>query len=214
MRYITNALTRLVMARLNYWLGVLVDAVLAGGFLVHTMRTMHGSWVTTGVSLLAGLGLYGLLEYGVHRWGYHDDRSPATPGHRLHHDDPEALIAVPFFVPATGVLVVWGLLQSLLGDEEASTLIVALVMSFLYYGLLHHGLHHGRLPARYFRILRGHHRIHHQFPDCNFGVTMTVWDWVFGTHYLMVKRRGERKGTRQLAERGPFPGPHPDLPHP
>jgi hypothetical protein len=73
------------MARLNYWLGVLVDAVLAGWFLVHAMRTMHGSWVTTGVSLLAGLGLYGFLEYGVHRWGYHDDRSPATPGHRLHH---------------------------------------------------------------------------------------------------------------------------------
>ncbi len=61
MRYITNALTRLIMARLNYWLGVLVDALLAGGFLVHAMRTMHGTWVTTGVSLLAGLGLYGFL---------------------------------------------------------------------------------------------------------------------------------------------------------
>jgi hypothetical protein len=64
MRYITNALTRLVRARLNYWLGVLVDATLAGCFLVHAMRTMHGAWVTAGVSVLAGLGLYGLLEYG------------------------------------------------------------------------------------------------------------------------------------------------------
>jgi len=207
MRYITNALTWLVMARLNYWLGVLVDALLAGGFLVHAIRTMHGTWVTTGVSLLAGLGLYGFLEYGVHRWAYHDDRSPATPGHRLHHDDPEALIAVPFFVPATGVFAMWSLLRSLLGDEEASVLIGALVMSFLYYGLWHHELHHGRLPARYFRILRGHHRIHHQFPDCNFGVTMTVWDWVFGTHYLMVKRRGEPREARHLADRGPVNRP-------
>ena len=89
MQTITNALTRVVMARLNYWLGVMVDALLAGGFLVHAMRRMHGPWVTTGASLLAGLGLYGFLEYGVHRWAYHDDRSPATPGHRLHHDDPE-----------------------------------------------------------------------------------------------------------------------------
>jgi hypothetical protein len=48
MRYITNALTRLVRARLNYWLGVLVDATLAGCFLVHAMRTMHGAWVTAG----------------------------------------------------------------------------------------------------------------------------------------------------------------------
>jgi hypothetical protein len=57
----------------------------------------------------------------VHRWAYHDDRSPATPGHRLHHDDPEALIAVPFFVPATGVLVVWGLLRSLLGVSHPTS---------------------------------------------------------------------------------------------
>jgi dihydroceramide fatty acyl 2-hydroxylase len=195
MRYLTNILARMVIARLNYWLGVLVDAVLAGGFLVHAVRTMHGTWITAVLNLLAGFVLYGVVEYGVHRWAYHDDRSPATPGHRLHHDDPEALIAAPFFGPAIVVLILWGLLRFLLGDEEASVLIVALVISFLYYELLHHGLHHWRHPARYLRILRGHHRIHHQFPDCNFGVTMTVWDWVFGTHYLMVKRRGVTRGV-------------------
>ena len=61
---------------------------------------------------------------------------------------------------------------------------------FLYYELLHHGLHHGRLPVRVFRILRSHHRIHHQFLDRNFGVTMTVWDWVFGDPLLVAEGIG------------------------
>jgi sterol desaturase/sphingolipid hydroxylase (fatty acid hydroxylase superfamily) len=38
------------------------------------------------------------------------------------------------------------------------------------------------------RILRAHHRIHHLFPAQNFGVTTTLWDWVWGTHYRSTKR--------------------------
>ena len=105
---IGKALTRLATNPVNYWGGVLVDAGFAGSFLIHTRRAMHGSWVSAGAILVAGLSLYGLLEYVVHRWVYHDERSPATPGHRLHHADPYALIALPFFVPATVLVVFWG----------------------------------------------------------------------------------------------------------
>ena len=78
------------------------------------------------------------------------------------------------------------------------------MISFLYYELVHHGLHHWTLKARPFRLLRSHHRIHHQFPDRNFGVTMTVWDWVFGTHYL----GGSQLRLRRAATRPSSSGPH------
>jgi sterol desaturase/sphingolipid hydroxylase (fatty acid hydroxylase superfamily) len=189
--------TSLVTDPFNYLLGVLVDAGVAGGFVVHALRAMHRPWMADGGVVVAGLGLYGLLEYSVHRWAYHDDRSPAAPGHRWHHDDPEALIAAPFFAPALVLVGLWGLFRWGLGDEAASWLVAAVVSGFLYYELLHHRLHHGRLPARAFRILRGHHRIHHQFPDRNFGVTMTIWDWVFGTHYLSRKASAARGSTKR-----------------
>src|SRR5438552_12878813 len=63
--------------------------------------------------------------------------------------------------------------------------------SLLVIGLLHHGLPHGRLPVRAFRILRSHH----QFPDRNVGVTMTVWDWEFGTHDLSRRASAARAGS-------------------
>jgi sterol desaturase/sphingolipid hydroxylase (fatty acid hydroxylase superfamily) len=37
------------------------------------------------------------------------------------------------------------------------------------------------------RTLRTSHRIHHQFPEWNFGVTMRLWDLVFGTRYRKPK---------------------------
>ena len=192
MKHIANTLTRLATHPVNYWGGVLVDAALASWFLVHALRAMHGTWVTAEAILFVGLGLYGFLEYVIHRWAYHDQWSPAAAGHQLHHADPDALIALPFFVPATIVVALWGLLRPLLGDGPTSILIVAIVISFLHYEFVHHALHHWRWTTGYLRRLRSHHRIHHEFPDRNFGVTMTVWDWVFGTHYLGRSRSRRR----------------------
>ena len=97
--------------------------------------------------------------------------------------------------PIVMIVGLWGLFRWGLGDEAASGRAGALVTGFLYDELLHHRLHHGRLPVRAFRILRGHHRIHHRFPDRNFGVIMTVWDWVFGTHYLSRRASPARGST-------------------
>jgi sterol desaturase/sphingolipid hydroxylase (fatty acid hydroxylase superfamily) len=179
---------RLVSHPVNYWAGMLLDVVIAAVLLVHATRVAEGPWmIEGGVLLLAGFCLYSLVEYVVHRWFYHHPLSPGALGHRLHHDDPQALIALPCGATATVELALWGALRPALGDGEASVLVAAIVIGFVFYGLLHHALHHQRLSWRYVRVLRGHHRIHHEFPAKNYGVTATVWDWVFGTHYLMTK---------------------------
>jgi sterol desaturase/sphingolipid hydroxylase (fatty acid hydroxylase superfamily) len=185
---VTNALRNLLIHPVNYWLGVLVDAAVAAYLVAHALQVVRGAWLPDGAIVLCGLALYGLLEYCIHRWVYHGERSPAAPGHRWHHDEPEASIASPFFVPALVVVGLWALLWRSLGDEMASCLGAALVTGFLYYELLHHAVHHWHFTARVFRILRAHHRIHHHTPTCNYGVSMTVWDWMFGTHYLSRKR--------------------------
>ncbi len=114
----------------------------------------------------------------------------------MHHEDPQALIGLPFFFPATVAFALWFLFRRLLGEGEASLMMAAVATNFLYYGLLHHGHHHGRLKAGYFQRMRSYHHIHHHFPDRNFGLTMTLWDWVFGTHYLSGKR--SRTHTKRL----------------
>jgi hypothetical protein len=188
MGLIANALPRLATSHFNYWFGFMVDAAVAVSFWMLALRYVPGTWATWISIVLAGLSLYGLMEYLFHRWIYHGGRSPAASGHLMHHEDPQALIALPFFSPATVGFVLWFLLRPMLGDGEASLMMAAVATNFLYYGLLHHSHHHDRLKAGYFRRMRGYHLIHHHFPDRNFGLTMTLWDWVFGTHYLSGKR--------------------------
>ena len=188
-----NFVTRLVTSALNYWLGFMVDVTVAGFFLAHTLTSMHRPLLISCLVVLAGLGLYGLLEYVFHRWIYHGRRSPATTGHLLHHENPQAPIAVPFFLPAMAAVTLWFLFRPVLGEGKASLMVAVLVSNFVYYGLLHHSQHHSRLKVRYFLSTRSHHLIHHHFPDRNFGLTMTLWDRVFGTHYLSARdlRTGE-----------------------
>src|ERR1700692_3713505 len=62
-----------------------------------------GLWLT---SFVAGLFIWTLVEYVVHRWVYH-----AVPFfekfHDAHHDDPTALIGVPSFVSSGLILAVF-----------------------------------------------------------------------------------------------------------
>ena len=90
-------------------------------------------------------------------------------------------------------VTLWFLFRPVLGEGEASLMVAVLVSNFVYYGLLHHSQHHSRLKVRYFLSTRSHHLIHHHFPDRNFGLTTTLWDRVFGTHYLSARdlRTGE-----------------------
>jgi sterol desaturase/sphingolipid hydroxylase (fatty acid hydroxylase superfamily) len=179
---------RLVTGTFNYWFGFLVDATVAGWFLARALTHIHHGLAACILLVLAGLGLYGMMEYLFHRWVYHGPRSPAATGHLMHHQDPQALIGLPFFFPAMAAFALWFLFRRLIGDGEASLMMTAVVANFLYYGLLHHSEHHGRPKAKYFQTMRSHHLIHHHSPECNFGLTMTFWDWVFGTHYLSGKR--------------------------
>ena len=208
MGLVANALTRLATSHFNYWLGFMVDAAVAVSFWMFALRYVRGTWATWISVVLAGLSLYGLMEYLFHRWIYHGGRSPAATGHLMHHEDPQALIGLPFFFPATVGFVLWFLLRRILGEGWASLMMAAVATNFLYYGLLHHSHHHGRLKDGYFQRMRKYHLIHHHFPDRNFGLTMTLWDWVFGTHYLSGKRSragGFRTGGKHELAHGPCP---------
>jgi len=66
------------------------------------------------------------------------------------------------------------------------------LLGFVAYSLVHHILHHRGPFWRLVRVLRHHHRMHHRYPGVNFGVTMTLWDWMFGTHHLGARPKAPR----------------------
>jgi len=167
----------------NYWFGYVANLSLAGwlgsrALLNGQSRLSLGGWVFYAA---AGVLLWTLSEYVLHRYLYHVVESPLKVGHDLHHEEPRSLLGVPWWMTTIAVLgVYYGL--SLVSNPA----IVGVVMAFAWIGYvgycaMHHAFHHAHWRARWFVNARRHHMIHHARHNVNWGVTTSLWDRVFGT---------------------------------
>ncbi len=151
--------------------------------------------VTVPVGFVAGLFLWTLLEYTLHRFVFHF--RPRTRRqerisflfHGVHHAQPmiksrlvmPPVVSVPL---AALVLGLYSLVFALLLHRGAwvPALFAGTVSGYLAYDLTHYSTHHFRLRSRALRYVRRHHMHHHfQTPDRRFGVTSPLWDLVFRT---------------------------------
>ncbi len=133
--------------------------------------------------VLAGVGVWTLFEYLLHRYVLH--RVPILHDmHEAHHADPSAFVGTPSWLSlllfAIGALLPawWGL-----GSERASAFTAGMMFGYLCYVGVHHITHHWRLqPGTFLYRLKHRHARHHfaKIPG-NFGVTTPFWDMVFGT---------------------------------
>ncbi len=149
--------------------------------------TAHSQWngrLEWLSAFAAGMAVWTLLEYALHRWVMHGVPIIARL-HEEHHRAPRALLATPtwltlavfwcvFFLPAWlgGSLVV------------ASGLTAGVMMGYLWYGILHHATHHDRprLLVVWLQNCKHRHLRHHASRQgVNFGVTTSLWDHLFGT---------------------------------
>jgi sterol desaturase/sphingolipid hydroxylase (fatty acid hydroxylase superfamily) len=153
---------------------------------------------------LAGVAIWSVLEYALHRFVLHG-LQPFARWHGEHHRRPAALIGTPTLVsaPLFGLLValpsVW-----LLGPWRGAALTLGVLAGYLAYASAHHALHHWRLSHPWWQRRKfAHARHHHLLQPCCFGVTSGFWDGVFRTaghktqrrapvrvHIPVVRRRG------------------------
>jgi cyclopropane-fatty-acyl-phospholipid synthase len=163
----------------------------------------HGSGLVLSLWVAAGLVLWSLLEYLLHRFVLHGV-APFSRWHNRHHLEPRALIATPMVLSLSLILVLAALpAWWLLGPWPALALTQGLLASYLLYGLTHHATHHGtpawvrNNPWMSRRRIRHamHHAAHHihlrgeSCKPCHFGVSNSFWDVVFGTHVLVRPQR-------------------------
>ena len=132
----------------------------------------------------AGIGLWTLLEYVLHRWVFH--RAPLiAPMHDAHHRSPRALLGTPTWLSLPLMwLVIFVPTWYFSSFTTASGLTAGVMAGFVWYGILHHAAHHGRprlIATRLSPCVRRHARHHYSKRPVNFGVTIALWDHVFGT---------------------------------
>ncbi len=129
----------------------------------------------------AGLGGWTLAEYLLHRFVLHGVQ-PFKRWHALHHAKPRALIATPTLLTAAlFALLVAAPAAYLLPRWSADALLLGVLAGYLVYILMHHAVHH--MPGRgaWLRRHRRWHALHHASGAGCYGVSVGVWDHVFGS---------------------------------
>jgi sterol desaturase/sphingolipid hydroxylase (fatty acid hydroxylase superfamily) len=149
-----------------------------------------------GLLTLAGVGIWTLTEYWLHRLVFHWEPDHPIGSrlhfiiHGIHHDHPNdklRLVMPPAVSIPLAALFFLGFLL-LFGAPEAYPLFAGFILGYLAYDYTHYYLHHFVPRSALGKGLREQHMRHH-FQDHRFGygVSSPLWDVVFRT--LPRKRR-------------------------
>ena len=167
----------------NYWFGyvsnILLVIWLSSRAVVGGVSQLSAEgWVA---GIVGGLLLWTLMEYFLHKWLYHEVESPLRDGHVLHHNEPMALLGVPWWLTAVIVVAVYYGLARVLNPAVTGVVMAFTWLGYIGYCAMHHAIHHARWNNKWFIDLRRHHLLHHAKDNVNWGITTDLWDRVFRT---------------------------------
>ncbi len=114
---------------------------LAIGLYVFMGRADRGL-IEAALLVLAGVGAWTLLEYGLHRAVLHR-MLPFRTWHAEHHRRPSAWICTPTIVSAA--LFLFGIYvpsRVVLGESRATAFTLGILAGYVIYAAVHHALHH------------------------------------------------------------------------
>jgi sterol desaturase/sphingolipid hydroxylase (fatty acid hydroxylase superfamily) len=186
-----------LLTRTPAWLPFVVYAPFVAGLLVahRGAGLVHLAW-----PLLAGVLLWTLVEYLLHRFGLHLPQHTRAWRvayflvHGHHHADPrdpERLVAA---LPQSALLLalVYGLASLALDGPASAALLAGTTLGYLAYEAAHWRIHHARRPGPLLRRLARHHLAHHGDPTSRYGISSPLWDVLLGT-----LPRARTTGTRE-----------------
>lgn len=177
---------RISSSKFNYWAGYVANLALVAWLCGQALSwdgAIHSrlSLVQWIVCSVAGLVLWTFSEYWLHRSIYHEIESPLQVGHDLHHDEPKALMGVPWYLTTVALVGLYYALASVFDPAKTGVVMGLTWLGYIGYCFVHHSIHHFHFKNPYFRHVLKHHLVHHVHPNLNWGITTDVWDRVFGT---------------------------------
>jgi dihydroceramide fatty acyl 2-hydroxylase len=158
--------------------------------------------------LAAGLFLWTLTEYWLHRLVFHWEPDHPIGArlhfviHGVHHDHPNdrlRLVMPPgASVPLAALFL--GLFVLVFGTPAAFPIFSGFIVGYLVYDYTHYHVHHHTPKTKLGKRLREQHMRHH-FQDhrYGFGVSSPLWDLVFRT--LPRRRRPDKPEQSATATR-------------
>lgn len=177
------------LTRTHIAVPLVLFSIISAGLIIYGVQNGHIAGFTIGLLFLAGFISFTLVEYLMHRFLFH--LTPTTEKrekfaytvHGVHHDYPKDKdrLAMPIPLSITLSTGFYFLFKLIMGN-----LVYAFLPGFLIgysaYLWIHYMVHAFQPPKNFWKVLWVHHGIHHyKDPNSAFGVSSSLWDYVFRT---------------------------------
>lgn len=145
--------------------------------------------------VVAGLGIWTLFEYAMHRYLFHwNPRAPLLEKfvylmHGNHHAAPNDPLRnlMPPVVSFTIGGAVWLVLVALAGPV-GTWIFLGFMTGYVFYDMTHYACHQWAMRGPLAFMLKRHHMRHHYADqDGNFAITALFWDRVFGSSITTLR---------------------------
>jgi len=158
------------------------------------------------LTFIAGMFFWTFFEYLMHRFVFHFiAESPRAQKfiyilHGNHHEYPrdrERLFMppVPSLILATAI---FSLMYIGMGWNVAM-FFPGFLLGYLMYGTMHYAIHAWNPPYKWMKPLwRNHHLHHYKNEHKGFGVSITLWDHVFGTMFDLKHEKEDKEKVSEL----------------
>ena len=158
------------------------------------------------ILFVGGMFFWTFFEYIMHRWVFHmiaeSERAQRFiyVMHGNHHHfprDKERLFMPP--VPSLIISATIFALMFLAARENAFVFFPGFIFGYLLYGSMHYAIHAWNPPFKWMKPLwRNHHLHHYKDEHRGFGVSITLWDHVFGTMFDLKKEKEDKEKVAEL----------------
>ncbi len=174
-----------------HWSVPLILYVPVVSYLLYRASGTPGLTVTSGALLfLAGLFIWSITEYLLHRYVFHYEPTSAAGKylhfmmHGVHHEYPNdsKRLVLPPSVSIPLASVFFFVFYAILGAAYVFPFFAGFLSGYLLYDEIHYATHHAPLKNGIWQKVKHHHVLHHYHdPEKGFGVSTPLWDYVFGT---------------------------------
>jgi sterol desaturase/sphingolipid hydroxylase (fatty acid hydroxylase superfamily) len=157
------------------------------------------SWGAALATWLAGVLLWTLTEYSIHRWAFHYEPKTDTGKrihflvHGVHHDYPRdsTRLVMPLLVSVPLALAFYYLFKGMFGDY-GYTVFAGFIAGYVAYDSIHYALHHFSMNGRMGKFMKNYHLRHHYNDEHTaYGISTPLWDMVFRTTPVHFNKRNE-----------------------
>ncbi|GAA4301192.1 sterol desaturase family protein [Compostibacter hankyongensis] len=146
------------------------------------------------------------FEYLMHRFAFHFvSENPRMQRiiyvmHGNHHEYPrdrERLFMppVPSLILASALFFIFYLIMR----ENAFAFFPGFLLGYLIYGSMHYAIHAWNPPFKWMKpVWRNHHLHHYKSDEKGFGVSSSIWDYVFGTGFDLKNEKEDKEKVKAL----------------